>query len=217
MARSTVAPHLEVVTGGAARTESRGPTDEDIVRGFAQGDRDAVAQLYDRLVSTVDRTLYRVLGRRGDDHEDLVQSAFEQIILTLATRRYAGACTLPGWAATIACHVGLNALRARRRERRVIDRDHDGDAIQRVRGSIDVEAEVHARRQVERLRDHLAQMDELKATTLLVHDVFGHSLAEVAAMTGVSVAAAQSRLVRARKELESKLLDNSRRGGRPRP
>jgi len=44
-------------------------------------------------------------------------------------------------------------------------------------------------------------MPSEKAETLFLHDVEGLDLAEIAALTGTSVAAAQSRLVRARKEL----------------
>ena len=35
---------------------------------------------------------------------------------------------------------------------------------------------------------------------LVLHDVLGHNLAEVAEMSGITVAAAQSRLVRGRRE-----------------
>src|ERR1700731_2584099 len=82
-----------------------------------------MAALYDRLLPARQATLFRILGRREHDHPDLIQSAFEQIVSSLMKRRYARGCTPVGWAATIACHVGLNALRARRRERAVIDRE----------------------------------------------------------------------------------------------
>jgi DNA-directed RNA polymerase specialized sigma24 family protein len=40
---------------------------------------------------------------------------------------------------------------------------------------------------------------------VLVHDVFGHSLAETARLTGVSMSAAQSRLVRGRREVRARM------------
>src|SRR3984957_6155904 len=96
--------------------------DVQLVAAFEAGEPGAGGRLYDRLVPVVDATIARILGGRESDHADLVQSAFEQIVTTLIKQRYAGRCSLAGWAATIACHVGLNALRSRRRERGVIDR-----------------------------------------------------------------------------------------------
>lgn len=176
------------------------------MEAFAKGDRLVAEQLYDRVVHVVDGTLYRVLGRRGPDHQDLVQSVFEQLILTLTERRFAGGCSLRGWAATISVHVGLNALRARQRERKVIDRKAQFDfEVQHFRDRGSSEERMTARLDMERLRHLLAQLDPDKATTLVVHDVLGHSLAEIAVMTRSSVAATQSRLVRARRELRKKL------------
>ena len=48
-------------------------------------------------------------------------------------------------------------------------------------------------------------MNQERATAVLLYDVFGHELAEIAVLTGVSVAAAQSRLVRGRKELRDRM------------
>jgi RNA polymerase sigma-70 factor (ECF subfamily) len=44
-----------------------------------------------------------------------------------------------------------------------------------------------------------------QAQTVFLHDVLGHELAEIALMMQVSVAAAQSRLVRGRRELYRRL------------
>ncbi len=184
------------------------PTDQQIIDAVVRGDDRVGSQLYDRLVGVVDRTLYRVFGRREADHDDLVQASFEQIVMTLATRRFAGACSLSTWASTVASHVGLNALRSRRRERRVVDRDATSDVpLDAVPSSqtVDSEQAMNTRLELDRLRTHLAGLEPLKAETLFLHDVIGHDLAEVAVLMGVSVAAAQSRLVRGRKELMASL------------
>lgn len=186
-------------------TASAGPSDEELIAGLVRGDDRLAALLYDRVVGVVERTLCRIFGRRESDHDDLVQNTFEQIVITLCRQRFAGACSLATWASTVATHVGLNALRSRRRERRVLDRGHDPDAVEAVHSGASVESDAAARQALERVRQELASMDPVKAETLFLHDALGHDLAEIAVLTNVSVAAAQSRLVRGRKELMIRL------------
>jgi len=181
-------------------------TEEDILQAFARKDRRAAELLYDRFVGIVDATLYRVIGRREADHDDLVQATFEQLIVTLSRQSFAGGCSLKGWAASIACHVGLNAIRSRRRSRRVLAPEEDVEAAAAARAeSQDFEARMLARLEVDRLRAELAAMDPGRAITVVVHDVLGMSLAETARLTGVSLSAAQSRLVRGRREIRKRM------------
>ncbi len=200
-------PWLRAVAGGKnphsedpAAARIQGTSDEELIDAVVRGDDRVAGLLYDRTVGVVDRTLFRIFGRREADHDDLVQSTFEQIVITLCRGRFARACSLNTWAATVATHVGLNALRSRRRERRVVDHGQNLDTLDAPRSASGEEA-VGARLELERLRRHLSAMDPAKAETLFLHDALGHDLAEIAVLTGVSVAAAQSRLVRARKDL----------------
>ena len=103
---------LRLVPGGG---ETREPTsDEELIDAVQRGDHRITRLLYDRLYGVVDQTLYRVFGRREHDHDDLVQAAFEQIVLTLSRQSYARACNLRTWAASITSHVGFTALRSRK-------------------------------------------------------------------------------------------------------
>lgn len=193
------------VTVGADRDHSpRVPSDEELIDAVQRGDHQVASVIYERLVGVVDHTLYRVFGRREPDHNDMVQTAFEQIIVTLSRRSYARACSLRTWASSIASHVGFNALRARRRERRVLDREAPLD-IEPTHIGIDVEDEASARAELERLRMQLSEMKSTHAEAVFLHDVLGHDLAEISLMTQVSVSAAQSRLVRGRRELFRRL------------
>jgi len=134
-------PELHLIVGADLVDASvQGDGDEHLVAAFEAGARGSGERLYDRLTPVVESTLVRVLGGRGEDHADLVQAAFEQIVRTLLQRKFARRCSLAGWAATIACHVALNALRSRRRERGVIERrrpDADGkdlpEAVERAK------------------------------------------------------------------------------------
>jgi RNA polymerase sigma-70 factor (ECF subfamily) len=179
--------------------------DEALIEAVIGGDTRRARQLHDRLISAIDPTLYRVLGRREPDHDDLVQVTLEQIVITLRQGRFARGCSLSTWASAIAARVAFNALRSRRSARRVFDVVElaevvdDRDALDdRVVG--DAEREMGIRSRIRLAQIHLMEMNPEKAMVLVLHDVLGHDLAEIAAMLGLSVAAAQSRLVRARRE-----------------
>jgi len=208
MATSVAPPpgkgHLRLVATTHGVEPKAATGDEAILRAFETGERGLGLGLYEHLFPVVDRTLYRIFGCREHDHADLVQAVFEQIVGTLSKGRFAGKCSLTGWASAIACHVGLTALRARRRERHVIDRGPDPELTAEVPSRrADPEREVSAQRDLRAVRRHLSEMDPDRSTALLLH-VMGHSLGEIAELTGVSVMAAQSRLSRGRRELESR-------------
>lgn len=206
-------PSLRLVQQGqAGQGGEQPPSDEQIIEAVQRGDHRVAGLLYDRLFGVVDHTLFRVFGRREVDHDDLVQTVFEQIVVTLSRRSYARACNLKTWASSIASHVGFNALRSRRRERKVMDRDVQLDGTT-VPIRTDSENTASARVELERVRRHLLGMKPEQSQTVFLHDVLGHELAEIALMTQVSVAAAQSRLVRGRRELYKRLDSEARRGG----
>jgi RNA polymerase sigma factor (sigma-70 family) len=189
---------LRLLPGGA---EAREPvTDEEIIDAVQRGDNRMARLLYDRLYGVVDQTLFRVFGRREHDHDDLVQAAFEQIVLTLSRRSYARACNLRTWAASITSHVGFTALRSRRRERKVVAREVSIDSSL-VPARTAAENVASASLELDRVRQHFLAMKPEQAETVFLHDVLGHQLAEVALIMRVSVAAATSRLVRGRREL----------------
>ncbi len=197
---------LRLVSENAKLPTERRPTDAELIEAVVRGDAKVAGQLYDRLFGVVDHTLCRIFGRRERDHDDLVQAAFEQIIITLTSRRFAAACSLSSWASVVTSNVGLNSLRSIRRERQVLSWGDETERVQSVpTGSADLEQQASVRREIERVRLELANMDPVKATTVFLHDVVGHDLAEISVLMGVSLAAAQSRLVRGRKELFLKL------------
>jgi RNA polymerase sigma-70 factor (ECF subfamily) len=206
---------LRVLPGGSL-PQAHEPTDAELIDAFERGEGRACEKLYDRLIGVVEGTLWHVLGRRDEHHNDLVQSAFEQIVMTLSRRKFARACSLSSWAATVTTHIAFNSIRSRTRERKVLDRKRDGDVeASNFPEYGDLEHELGVREELTRVRAHLADMDSTRATTLFLHDVLGHELAEIAVLTGVSVAAAQSRLVRGRKELHARLTKGPlREGGR---
>jgi RNA polymerase sigma-70 factor (ECF subfamily) len=187
-------------------TADPGAVDDELVREFQEGRPGTGARLYGRLLPVVDRALFRVLGRREHDYPDLVQSAFEQIVSTLSKRTFGQVCSLNAWASVLACHVGLNALRSRRRERSVVDRNHTLDFQTGPDPSPGVhpESQLTARDDLSAVRRHLAEMDPDRVMALLLN-AEGYGLAEIAVLTSTSIAAAQSRLSRGRREIRARL------------
>jgi RNA polymerase sigma-70 factor, ECF subfamily len=193
---------LRLIPGGGKPKES----DEALIAAIERGDRKLGDQLYERLIHTVDHTLCRILGGRDRDHADLVQNAFEQIVVTLAERRFAKACSLKSWASAVTCKVALGALRSRKTENKFFDRSSEGQAsILASADGLDADDRVGTRRAIETVRRHLAELSHERAEALLLHDMLGYELSEIAVLTGISVAAAQSRLVRGRSELRGRL------------
>ncbi len=190
-----------------AEAPAPAPTDDEILQAFEQGDGRRAELLYDHLIGVVEATLFRVLGRRESDHDDLVQNVFEQVLVTLRQKRFARACSLRSWAASIACHIGLNALRTRGTERKFFERDEElSTSLRSVHNDDDPERATAVAHDFAELRRGLAALSPEQARTLLLHDALGYELAEIAVLTNASVAAAQSRLVRGRKELKEHLL-----------
>ena len=209
--RADKVPTLRLVRGGGAASDPAPRfSDEELIAAVQTGDRSSSDALYDRLIRVVDSTLFKVLGARDTDFDDLVQSTFEAIVTTLAELRYARACSLSSWAGAIACNVALKTLRSRRTRRRYFDdRGDPAELSSDASGGCDPERQVMARQQLARLREHLAQMKPERVEVLLLHDMLRHELSEIAVLKGISVAAAQSRLVRGRKELNRRLSRDS--------
>lgn len=176
------------------------PDDAELVERVRHGDASAAPPFYRRSRPTVDRTIARILGRRDSDHEDLVQVSMLGLISSLANFR--GECSLDTWISRVTAHTVFKELRRRKSERRLFERPFD----EPPEGSHDdVGRGIVARSLVGRLRVHLDEMDPAKASALVLHDVCGYDLREVAQITESSVAAAQSRLVRGRADLHARI------------
>lgn len=180
-------------------------TDDALVQAIQRGEAKLGALLYGRLVRVIDATVARVLGPGQPDHDDWVQAAFEEVLRTLYQGKFKGRCKLTSWAASVTCNICLNAIRRRKTERSLFDRDKDADDVPASRSPQSPERALEARDELRRLRDALATLAPARAEAVLLHDAFGYDLAEVAALTSSSEAAVQSRLSRGRRDLQERL------------
>lgn len=199
---------------GVGQTKS--VTEGELLRAVQAGDRRSANALYDLLYPSVARSLQRVLHRAGSDYEDLVQITFERIMRAIVEPTGESVINLCAWASGIAAHVAVDALRSRVRERSMFRSDDPagGESILDLAGSASAEHDVEARRQLRVVEEVLGRMKDTFATAVVLHDMLGHDLAETAALTNVSIAAAQSRLVRGRREFLRRVERRLARGAR---
>ena len=183
-----------------APPEPDGPDDSELLSGLKARDRTLSAAFYDRARPIIDRTLTRLLGASDRDYEDVAQRALFELVDTID--RFRGDCPLSAWISIVTARAAFRAIRRRRLERRLfadVELDDQSTAM-RSHG-----AAVAARQAIQRVRLQLEQMDQNRAWTFLLHDVYGYDLKEIGQIMGVSLAAAQSRLVRGRREVHERI------------
>ncbi|HEY0707753.1 MAG TPA: RNA polymerase sigma factor [Polyangia bacterium] len=190
-------------------------TDQQVCDALVAGKPWAAEALYDRVEETVDTVLYRVVGAGDAERDDLMQQALEKIIGSVVSGQFSRRCSLNSWAAVITQHVAYDALRVRARERTVLDRTVSRQTLELVAAEVATpERAVELRRGIEALHSALAATKRERAEAVILHDVLGHELSEISVLTGVSVAAAQSRLVRGRRDVAKRMraLASDRKG-----
>jgi RNA polymerase sigma-70 factor (ECF subfamily) len=197
--------HLRVVPAPGAPSAPPPPEraldDSELLATLKSGDATVARAFHDRVRPQVDRTLRRLLGRGDVDHDDLAQLALIELVTTID--RYRGDCSLDSWTSTITAHVVYKQIRRRQVERRIFAGVEIEDVV--VASPTHAGREALVRDVLARIEKHLGAMEETRAWTYLLHDVCGHDLREIAQITSVSVAAAQSRLVRGRRELNERM------------
>lgn len=179
--------------------------DAELIEAIADGDARRAVALYDRLRPLVSRTVRR-LAPRSLEHEDLVQQTFVELVTSLRARPQVR--SLDAWATTVAARTVLQRLRRLRLEDRFAAMTvEDADVlIDRIIDTADGQALTSSRRQaLRKIAGVLGALNQNRVRVFLLHDVHGFELKEIAEILGITVANAQSRLVRGRSDVHEAL------------
>lgn len=161
--------------------------DQELLALVRRGGSTAAALVYDRFGDDVNRIVGRLLGP-DLDHDDIVHDAFIQILRGLPRLREVAA--LRGFVRAVTINTVRSELRRRRFRRAFWSSD---EAPEPTDDALDPESRETVRR-VYAILDRLAADLRIAFTLRFVER---HSLAEVAALTGCSLATAKRRISRA--------------------
>jgi RNA polymerase sigma-70 factor (ECF subfamily) len=182
-------------------------SDELLVVRAKAGDTSAFVELRERHSIKVLRTVYRIT-RNWEDVEDALQESLLKAFKHL--NGFENKCSFSSWLTRIAINSALMTLRRRRacREISIDSTDDDGTIFGRLepqdlsedpeRRYARCEREELLKRAILRLRPGLRDVVELRQAEEC-------SLKELAERLGISLAAAKSRLLRARVALQARL------------
>jgi RNA polymerase sigma-70 factor (ECF subfamily) len=167
--------------------------DLELAAAASRGNRDAQRRIVMCLMDRVRNTAV-YLGGRGPDAEDLAQLALMEVLRALPN--YEGRGSLEGWATKVAARSVCAELRRRAQKRK----REPGVSEPLAQVSFAPEPELDACELRCRLADVLGEISEHKRVALVLKLVHGHTVEEIAEITGVPFETVRSRLRHARSE-----------------
>jgi RNA polymerase sigma-70 factor, ECF subfamily len=165
-----------------------------------------------RVQLLVTRAVRRVTGTRDHEFEDIVQTSLATLLVALGERGFEADCSTP-WILCVARNIAIDRVRARERERRMFERSEGTQRSVPGGHALEPDHLTFVRAELRRVDSGLRRIGAGKSTVVYLHDVLGHALGEIAPALGISLAAAQSRLIRGRRALERELLPQKRLPG----
>jgi len=183
-----------------------GSTDEELVRLSQQGREDAFAELMRRNASSAFKLALSILKER-QEAEDEVQNAFWKAFQHIG--QFQLDSKFSTWMTRIVVNQCLMRLRQTRRARFLFLDDtligEERGTLELVDGGRGPESEVGGKEILGLLQKEIRRIPPLLRNVFVLRDVKELPMPEVAEQLGISVAAAKSRLLRARLELRTRL------------
>jgi RNA polymerase sigma-70 factor, ECF subfamily len=189
-----------------------GYSDEELVRLAQNEDAPAFGELVQRHFTVCLSRAFLILRNRCDA-EDEVQNAFSKAFESLNQFSFRG--TFSAWLCRIVQNQCLMLIRDRRQSAVLsVDAQTKSNArLELVNQKPDQEEDLGARQVDTLLQNEISHIPPLMRNVIVLRDVEGRPMPEVAMLLGLTVPAAKSRLMRARKELRSRLKKHCGRSG----
>ena len=185
-----------------------------LVRRIQQGDQLAFRELVEKHQNKVHSVIYGILRNRNDA-EDIAQQVFAKAYFSIGS--FDSRSSLLTWIYKITVNECYDYLRKRRVRKLVYESDFsEEDALRLARSSAAVDASPTAESRLvgrDYLVKLLSRVSEEDRSLLFLKEVEGHSVEELAGMTGMNQNTIKVKLFRARQ----KLLRAARRLGGPPP
>jgi RNA polymerase sigma-70 factor, ECF subfamily len=191
--------------GGGEQT-SRDQVDQELIERCKSGDQEAWARLVEATHRDVYTLCLRILGN-SDDAADATQDAYLKVYRGLPGFR--GDAMFSTWLYRVATNAAISKQRGRSR-RRAHEAAIEEDALAQVPSAVSVEDAAGARIEVGVLERALGALPAMYREAVLLRDVYGLSIAEIAGQLKISETAAKVRVHRGRKRLRQKMWPDER-------
>lgn len=181
------------------------PAQKRIIKGVLLGEPWACDALYRISIAPIASATRRTAAAHRADQEDLRQLAFERLLLSLRRGQFGGRTSLESWAWLIATRVTMDFIRRRQRERSLHSLvEPDAPEVLNRAADVALDTRLEHRADVHRVQRALAEIGSTYSD-ILDFDLRGYYASEVGDLLGISVAAVQTRLSRARRALSLEL------------
>jgi RNA polymerase sigma-70 factor (ECF subfamily) len=169
----------------------------ELLERCKQGDEMAWNELVQATHREVYTLCFRILGN-AEDAADATQDAYLKVWRGLGGFR--GDALFSTWLYRVATNAALSKRRSRQR-RRSHETEPPDDALAQIASNASVEDAAGARVEVRVLEKALASLPEMYREAVVLRDVYGLSIGEIARQLKVSETAAKVRVHRGRKRL----------------
>jgi|WetSurMetagenome_2_1015567.scaffolds.fasta_scaffold00173_5 RNA polymerase sigma-70 factor, ECF subfamily len=196
-------PSSDYIDTSGGNAAVRGQMEQDtwqVLQQCIKNDRRAQREIFNRYKLKVHDLVYKSLGTRFDT-DDVIQQIFIELFRSLA--HFKGDSSLDTWVYRIGCKVCTTQLRKKYRKRQ----PHIVFDSEQAETAADAEvcfptSEMERKELETAIGDALDKLDAEKRMTVVLYEMEGRSLEEIAAITGIPLGTVKSRLFHGRKTLE---------------